>query len=624
MRGESSNKAGPRRSGFVGGHGPARRPAGGTSITSAKSGNRYAGLSSVALCLILLVGGCASGVSLPSVTSTGGDSIAVTTSSSVPPTTPLPTVAATAGVRSVCLIVEAAYPTAPPLPIAETAASILEHIGLDVVVGQEVDCDAVLTVSLSLGGLGDDYGATPFTGGHNCFTGAEANGEATLAIGGEELRTLQLQDRFSPPVMVRDCPTMESHAPFDEVWRGPLASVLGEWWGIPALVAAMEIAEPPMPAAAAGVMAGMWSDANAEASSVLPILLTMFASGDPGAVEAAARAIGAMGPEAAEALPVVLDAVASQDVDRRRAAIHALGAFGAAAHDTGVPVPAEVLAALISTLEGDDAPALRVEAARMLGGMGTGASAAIPALVAAIEANFRDDQEISWRDTLGAVAEAAAKALYDLGPEGIPTLIELLDSPVGELAVASLAYTTGDTLGDHPDVRPRDPEDWRRWLEALGCAWAVTATEVTRDAGDLGGLDPGEEIGVVVEEAGFIPSSFVYSDDGYEFHATASGRFFAVRYTIRNATEYSYVSAHNSMDWLATDGRGVWEDQWFASGGWSSVQGDQDPGEVPPGSEAATWVVFDVPEAVEPAALAWSFSLAWPFEKGNQACLTWP
>jgi hypothetical protein len=498
------------------------------------------------------------------------------------------------------------------LPIAETAARILEHLGLDVTVGQDVGCDAVLTMSVALRPLGHEYEAIPFTGGHTCFTGAEATGEATLAVGVAELLTLPLQDRFAPPLSVTNCPTLESDAPFEEVWAQPLASVLGEWWGIPALVATMEVAEPPMPAAAAAVMAGIWSDANAEASSVLPILLTMFAGNDPDAIEAAARAIGAMGPAAAEALPVVFEARASQDSQRRLAAIHALGAFGAAAYDTGVPVPGEVLAALISTLEGDEMSGLRNEAARMLGGMGSGAAPAIPALVAAIETNYRDDRELTWGDSLGASAEAAARALYELGPQGISALVELLDSPAGVSAVLWLASTTDQPLEPFPEAE-------RRWLEALLCASTANPTEVTRNAQDLGWLVAGDEIGVMVEEARFIPSPIVYTWEGYEFRDAASGRFFAVRYTIRNATEYSHVFGV-SMNWLATDGRAVWaEAQGLVSTSWSALEGDADPtSEVPPRSEAATWVIFDLPEAAEPAAIVWSM------ERGSQACLSWP
>jgi hypothetical protein len=566
-----------------------------------------------ALCLILLLlGGCTSSAPPASVTSTGGSSVVVTATSSASPVTPLPTVAATAGVRSVCLVVEELYGAAPPLPIAETAASILEHIGLDVVVGQEVGCDAVLSVSLSLRPLGQEYEAIPFTGGHNCFAGAEATGEATLAIGAGQLLTLPIHEWVEPPSSVTDCPTMESEAPFGEVWPGPLTSLLGEWWGIPALVAAMEIGEAPMPGIAAEVMAGMWGEAGAEATTVLPLLLTMFASDDPGTFEGAALAIGAMGPAAAEALPVVLEALRSQDYQRRQAAIDALGAFGATAHDTGAPVPAEVLAALISTLEGDEVAGLRALAAQMLGGMGPDASSAIPALVAAVRTNYPTDWEVTVGDELGSVAKAAAQALLDVGPEGIPALIELLDDPVGVLAVSSLEIP-GQTLGNDPDA-------WRRWLEALACSDAATSTEVTLNGQDLGWLAAGEEIGVVVEEARFIPSPILYTSEEFESEEVASGRFFAVRYTIQNGSSFPFWVLNT--EWLLTDGRGAWaEDSSRASTGWSTLQGDQDPdpmSEVPPRSAATTWVVFDIPQAAVPTAIA------WPFEGGNQACLSWP
>ncbi len=164
---------------------------------------------------------------------------------------------------------------------------------------------------------------------------------------------------------------------------------------------------------------------------------------------------------------------------------------------------------------------------------------------------------------------------------------------------------------------------------ASACADNPGSSEVTVTGDVLPALMdipvPVGDVTVVIVEAGFIPSSF---DDpfGMSGQLTAVGRFFAVRYTIHNdASSELQPSTQVAGDWRLTDGEKSWplpdfltEPGW-ASGAWSVGQGDMQPEEwVGAGFERTTWAVFDIPEGVEPVAVAWQLP------GGRQICLGLP
>ncbi|MFH1330362.1 MAG: HEAT repeat domain-containing protein [Actinomycetota bacterium] len=568
-------------------------------------------------------------------------------SSEADSTTPLPTVAATASVRSVCLTIEQSFQDVdgdpPVLPIAETVTAILERLGLDVPATQ-AGCDADLDIAVALRPLGEQYSQVPMAAGRTCYAGAELAGEATLVVAAEARLAWPLENRNEPPHAVSECPSPAA-APFDTVWPEPILGALGEWWGLPALVAAMEVGDAFVAGTAAGVIAGM----GPEAAPVVPFLMGQLRSGDDRVFVTAARVIVRISPEAAEqAMPLLVAALEEGERDTRLAVIRGLGR-------TAVPVPAAAIDALVPALSGDEDPYLRAEAAGMLGGMGAAAAAAVPALLAAVA-----DRGPVMGSSVTTVGEAAAAALGAIGDpaavstliadlesggpaagaaidalramgaaaaEAVPALIEMLDGE--HWASTSLALRAITGQADYGDA-----EVYRRWWRSLECATAAAGIGAAVAVAD-------GEVRVVIDEAGFIPDSFedarpcgplspLGCQTAPPSTVVAEGRFFAVHYTLANQTDDTVDMPAGctaaaprrqcpGRGWWITDGRiswpATWSDVWKA---WAVSQGGGTASTLDPGGTAASWAVFDVPEGFEPVAIA------WPLDDGGQVCLTWP
>ncbi|MFH0750693.1 MAG: hypothetical protein V2B17_02545 [Chloroflexota bacterium] len=567
-------------------------------------------------------------------------------------TTPLPTIAATAGVGSVCLTVEQSYEDVDgrlaDQPIAATAADILRPLGLEVVLGREAGCDAELHINIVLRPLSARYGQDPLAGGgRTCYSGAELVGEATLVVGARDPLTQPFEGKVVPPGVVTKCQSA-AEAPFDRPWSRPLVSLLGEWWGLPALVSAIEIGGPGVAGAATAVIAGMGSDAAA----VAPFLMDRLRSGDPDTFLGAAWAIVRISPEAAvEAMPLLVTALREGDRATRLGLIRSLGG-------TATLVPAAAVDALVTALADDEDAYLRAEAVRMLAGLGTAAAAAVPALILAI-----DDRGAVMGGQAATVGEVAVAALASVGgPAAVPALLEALGrggrlraaaidalEELGAGAVAAapalidllggddrgsarsaeeaLRAITGQRLGD-------DPEAWSRWLRTLECAEGTASTEATA-------AGPDGEITVVVEHAGFVPATFedtrpcgIFSPPGCSTDphpvVTALGQFFVLRYVVTNGTagaidlpaQCTTASPRRKCSgrtWWLTDGQGSWPTAWYSVWApWVAAQGGDPDSSMDAGQTAIDWAVFDVPEGFEPAAVS------WPLDDGGQACLTWP
>ncbi|HUU61806.1 MAG TPA: HEAT repeat domain-containing protein, partial [Acidimicrobiia bacterium] len=552
---------------------------------------------------VLLVAGCSAGTT---------------------PATPLPTVAATAQVRTLCLTVVPSFTDLegeqPQLPIEETVRTILEHLDLEVVTGAEI-CDARLEISLSFLPLGEQYSQVPMGGGRTCYAGAEATGEATLALPAGETLMRPLEMRSEPPFSVTECPGA-AEAPFDSVWRKPVLEMLGEWWGLPALVAAMDADDPLTVGTAGGVMAAMGEDA----SPAVPFLMEMLAGGDDdgdggedgeGDFTTAAHVIVQISPEAAaQAMPLLVAALEQGERATRLAVIRGLG-------NTASPVPAATIDALVLALSSDEDPYLRAEAARMLGEIGADAAPAVPALTAALA----DPGTVMGSDidtvgeaaavALGAIGDpgavsvliadlesgdraagAAIDALATMGPAAaaaVPALIEMLDGEQWASASLALEAITGQYDYGEGEV-------YRRWWRSLECATAASATE-----GTVGG--PGGELQVVVDEAGPIPDSFedIRPCGPLSFgcqtrpDVVAEGQFFAAHYSLANHTDGTVELPAGCTHavprqqcpgwcWWITDGRTSWpatgSDVWEP---WAVSQGSGTARMVDSGQTALSW-----------------------------------
>jgi hypothetical protein len=135
------------------------------------------------------------------------------------------------------------------------------------------------------------------------------------------------------------------------------------------------------------------------AREALPALVGVLDDEDAKVREAAAHAVGQMGPDA---LPELMRMLAHEDKYVRRNAVWALGKLG--------PLAGSALRDLCRTLKDSD-PRTASGAAQGLGNMGAAGAEAVPALAEAM------------RGTNIVLCRLAAKALSQIGPPALATLI---------------------------------------------------------------------------------------------------------------------------------------------------------------------------------------------------------
>jgi HEAT repeat protein len=184
----------------------------------------------------------------------------------------------------------------------------------------------------------------------------------------------------------------------------------------------------------------------------LPSLVAALSDDDAKVREAAAQAIGQMGPEALPALSAMLG---HQDKYVRRHAVWAMGKLG--------PLARPALLDLCEALRDPD-PRTASGAAQALGQMGTDGADAIPALTEAM------------RGTNIVLCRLAAKALSQIGPPALPTLIAHLQhsdpfvrgesamalgwmGPVAKGAVPLLANIVRGPRSAHRSNQPLPPPE---------------------------------------------------------------------------------------------------------------------------------------------------------------------
>jgi HEAT repeat protein len=202
--------------------------------------------------------------------------------------------------------------------------------------------------------------------------------------------------------------------------------------------------------------------ANAIFIIVLPSLVEALKDKDPDVREAAAYAIGNIGPAAIGVVPSLIKALKDENPDVREAAIYALGGFGSAA--------ASAIPALIKALK-DKSWVVRVAAANTFEEMGPQAKAAVPALSKAL------------KDKHPFVQEAAAISLGTMGPEAkaaVPALAKALEdeySMVREAAARALGNIGPAAKGAVPALI--------KTLEECECGYGV-AVVVAKALGNIG------------------------------------------------------------------------------------------------------------------------------------------
>lgn len=171
----------------------------------------------------------------------------------------------------------------------------------------------------------------------------------------------------------------------------------------------MAEADDPLPVLVQGLRSGTAADRLQAARDLgrlgwlaresLPHLTQTLNDGDPKVREAAAHAIGLMGPDA---LPMLTEMLTHPDKYVRRHAAWALGKLG--------PLAGPALPALCEALKDPD-PRTASGIAQALGNMGADGADAVPSLAEAM------------RGTNIVLCRLAAKALSQIGPPAVSTLI---------------------------------------------------------------------------------------------------------------------------------------------------------------------------------------------------------
>jgi hypothetical protein len=130
-------------------------------------------------------------------------------------------------VNPVCLKVEQSYPDInekEPEPIFERVKETLKEAGIQVV-EEGNPCDADLTFVLTMYARGSEY-----IGGQYCYSGAKAEGQATLSAPNHSPLTLTIRGNRPTPFKTVGCPG-PADAPFEGAWLRAVYSGIAQLWG---------------------------------------------------------------------------------------------------------------------------------------------------------------------------------------------------------------------------------------------------------------------------------------------------------------------------------------------------------------------------------------------------------
>jgi len=212
------------------------------------------------------------------------------------------------------------------LPFAWTAGQMLRAAGVRVV-GPEATAEAVIVVEAEARAIGRRYFAKKDDLGH-VYPGASLAGEIRAVVPGLVPWRVHFAATLQPPVALAiDRGYADpANAPFAEAYAAVtsfvarLAGVIGRIWGAPALIRALDLADPLIRRYAVKAL-GDLGDRQA-----IPALVATLADGDPVLRREAAWALGKIGDPSAER--ALTKALTDRDADVRWFANWALARLG--------------------------------------------------------------------------------------------------------------------------------------------------------------------------------------------------------------------------------------------------------------------------------------------------------
>jgi hypothetical protein len=389
------------------------------------------------ICLLALLGACGpSEMSSPTSTALGEPTAypSQATAAAPPPIQAVAWEAVT--VDTLCLEVEQSYPgidEKSPEPILETTERILERLGFAFAL-TGAPCDATLSISLSGQALDARYSYEGST--RNCYSGAQVEGEMSLAMEGRSPLVCPVEAELEPPLSIGYCPG-PSTAPFGRVWAKAVLEGLVTFWGHQTLLQALQDQDSNVRIGAAEGLGEVGAEGG-----VVAALIQALSDEDEPVRKAAAKALASIGPEKG-VVSALMEALEDEDPYVRSGAATALGNME--------PTAVEAVPALIEALEGDVDADVRGATALALGDVGR-EDGVVDALIEALQ-----DEE--WNVRL-----LAACALRNMEPpavEAVPALIETLDDEresVRWAAARALRHISGQDFGE-------EAGEWEVWWE---------------------------------------------------------------------------------------------------------------------------------------------------------------
>lgn len=240
--------------------------------------------------------------------------------------------------RTLCLEIQVDGHLTATTEIEEALRYILFKMGLHIT-DNKATCETVLTIHMRGEALGADY----FPGGY-CYTGAEVSGKVTLSAPGRTPLILPIQGREDPPSgFIGGCNKDPLKAPFEEAWSKALMDGLTNIWGWHPAVAAIDSPHFYMREAAFTALKKM----GPEVKEAIPFLIQALGHWDPETRNAAIDVLINIAPEAKEeVIHSLIKALKDKNANRRQAAARALGGIG--------PKAKEAVPALIQALNDKD------------------------------------------------------------------------------------------------------------------------------------------------------------------------------------------------------------------------------------------------------------------------------